>query len=257
MNYYYLGNNLGLRKLGMGYKMLVDTRDLSLGAHVIADGYWAQHIDQFMSKVIKKGDRCMDLGCHMGYTAMLMHGLSQRPVDFVDMNRDYVDLTEKNFELNGLVGKGTKCAIITNEDASPNFVYYKDDERSGGAHLSMSGSFPTDTLRGTKLYPCMGMTPEKVVGSGKYDFVKIDLEGMDWFVMDKIDVPKAIIEHRPHDARSYNGKDSVHDTFENCISRVFKKYRVEIIQGDGTGKIVTTVNQIIAEEHLDLYLERR
>jgi hypothetical protein len=257
MNYYYLGNNLGLKKLGMGYKMLVDTRDLSLGAHVIADGYWAQHIDQFLSTVIKKGDRCMDLGCHMGYTTMLMHGLSGMPVDYVDMNRAYVKLTQQNLRLNGLSGKGNTCAIVTNTSATRDFMYFMEPENSGGAQLLGEGSpDPEMYPKVSKMYPCVGRTPEALMGSG-YDFVKIDLEGMDWFVMDKLDVPKAVIEHRPYDAKTHEGKPHVHDTLENCMKRVFKKYRVEIIQADGTGKIVTTVNQIIATEHLDLYLERR
>jgi hypothetical protein len=250
MNYYYLGNNLGLKKLAMGYKMLVDTRDLSLGAHVIADGYWAQHVDKFLSTVVRKGDRCLDLGCHMGYMTLLLHGLSGVAVDYVDMNGEYVKLTKANLELNGLSGKGSTCAIITNGPAG-TFIYHKEDNRSGGAYLLGHGH---EFHVSSNQYACVAKSAWNL---GEYDFVKIDLEGMDWYVMDKIDPDRAIIEHRIEDASKHQGKGHVHDTYINCMKRVFDKYRVEAIQADGTGRIITTVNQILNTEHLDLYLEKR
>lgn len=251
--YYYLGNNLGLTNLSMGYKMVVDTQDLSLGAHVISDGFWAQHIDQFLSSVVRKGDRCLDLGCHMGYMTLLLHGLSGKPVDYVDMNFKYVDLTRKNLELNGLSGNAKTGAIVTSGD-SRQILYEVDPSRSGAGHIL--GEDVQGELVGSSLHRRYTIHAD-TFGEIKYDFVKIDLEGMDWYVMDRIDASRAIIESRMADARRYEGAPFVHDSLENCMERVFSKYRVEIIQGNGTGKIVPTYSSLLTDEHHDLYLERR
>jgi hypothetical protein len=251
--YYYLGNNLGLTSLSMGYKMVVDTQDLSLGAHVISDGFWAQHIDKFVSTVVKKGDKCLDLGCHMGYMTLLLHGLSGKPVDYVDMNFKYMDLTRKNLELNGLSGNGKTGAIVIIGDKRQVLVEV-DPARSGAGHIfgeDVEGQVWNSNLGRVNTIHA------DTFGETKYDFVKMDLEGMDWYVMDRIDAPRAIIESRMEDARRYEGASFVHDSLENCMERVFGKYRVEIIQGDGTGRIVPTYSSLLTDEHHDLYLERR
>ena len=260
--YYYLGNNLGLTKLEMGYKMLVDTSDLSLGAHVISDGFWAKHIDHFLSGVIKKGDSCLDLGCHMGYTALLMAGLSQRLVVCYDMNADMVELTKKNFALNGLDGDFFVSAITTGkDDGKPKRVHFLlDDSNSGGARVMGLAEKTQPLLAGTNL--SMATHARDIMNGTVYNkyyssFVKIDLEGMDWFVADVMRPRKMILEHRPKDALTHEGKDHTHSTLEQCMRNIFDVYYVQIIQGDGTGYTVPSPESIMNKEHLDLFLEHK
>jgi len=250
--YYYLGNNLGLTTLSMGYKMLVNTKDLSLGAHVISDGFWAQHIDVFLSKVITKDDRCLDMGCHMGYTTLLMHGLSGNPVNYVDMNRGCVELTRKNLALNGLTGEGHNCAIATRGTLS-QASFHMDDTLSGGAIIT--GLVHDYEAWHLVDYACVIAHPDSLLGNAT--FVKIDLEGMDWYVMDVIDIKHGIIEHRPADALRHEGTAYTHDSLENCMRRVFEKYHVSIIESSGLGRTVASAEMIMEQEHLDLYVERK
>lgn len=244
--YYYLGNNRGLTNLVMGYKMIVDTSDFSLGAHVISDGYWASHIDVLLRNVIRKGDKCMDIGCHMGYVSMFMHGCSEQPVVCLDVNPEMVELTRANFGLNGLRGTFINAGLVTGDVNRAHYAFRKNN--SGGCHLEWTG----DGKGGVR-----AIKASRIFDEHKPDFVKIDTEGMDWFIMDTISPDRAIIEHRPNDARRFEGTPLVHDTLENCMERVFSKYRVEIIQGNGTGKIVPTYSSLLTDEHHDLYLERR
>lgn len=242
--YYYLGNNRGLTNLVMGYKMIVDTSDFSLGAHVISDGYWANHIDSFLGGVIQKGDKCMDIGCHMGYVSMFMYGCSGQPVVCVDVNPEMVELTQANFELNGLRGTFINAGLVTGDVNTAHFAF-RNANNSGSSHLHWTG----DGKGGVKAKKAKALFDEH-----KPDFVKVDTEGMDWFIMDTISPDRAIIEHRPNDARRFEGTPLIHDSLENCMERVFKKYRVGVI---GEDRFVIAPKAIMGNEHLDLYLQKR
>ncbi|HZI52322.1 MAG TPA: FkbM family methyltransferase [Chitinophagaceae bacterium] len=75
-SYAYLGNNKALCRVLGKYKIYVDTRDIGITPHLVMDGFWETWLTQCVSKIIKPGDICIDIGANYGYYSLLMSTLS-------------------------------------------------------------------------------------------------------------------------------------------------------------------------------------
>jgi FkbM family methyltransferase len=75
-SYAYLGNNKALCRVLGKYKIYVDTRDIGITPHLVMDGFWETWLTQCISKIIKPGDVCIDIGANYGYYSLLMSTLT-------------------------------------------------------------------------------------------------------------------------------------------------------------------------------------
>lgn len=75
-SYAYLGNNKALCRVLGKYKIFVDTRDIGITPHLVMDGFWETWLTQCISKIIKPGDICIDIGANYGYYSLLMSTLT-------------------------------------------------------------------------------------------------------------------------------------------------------------------------------------
>lgn len=75
-SYAYLGNNKALCRILGKYKIYVDTRDIGITPHLVMDGFWETWLTQCLSKIIKPGDICIDIGANYGYYSVLMSTLT-------------------------------------------------------------------------------------------------------------------------------------------------------------------------------------
>jgi FkbM family methyltransferase len=72
----YLGGDTALCRVMGRYKMLVDTRDDDISAHLLLDGYWELWVTQVLAGLVKPGMVCVDVGAHLGYFTLLMADLA-------------------------------------------------------------------------------------------------------------------------------------------------------------------------------------
>jgi len=75
-SYAYLGNNKAVCRVLGKYKIFVDTRDIGITPHLVMDGFWETWLTQCISKIIKPGDICIDIGANYGYYSLLMSTLT-------------------------------------------------------------------------------------------------------------------------------------------------------------------------------------
>ena len=75
-SYAYLGNNKAVCRVLGKYKIYVDTRDIGITPHLVMDGFWETWLTQCISKIIKPGDVCIDIGANYGYYSLLMSTLT-------------------------------------------------------------------------------------------------------------------------------------------------------------------------------------
>src|SRR5574341_201615 len=68
----YLGDNEALTKTMFGHKMIVDTRDLSLAAHLLMDHYWELWVTKAIMNILKKSMNIIEVGANFGYYSILM-----------------------------------------------------------------------------------------------------------------------------------------------------------------------------------------
>jgi FkbM family methyltransferase len=72
----YLGDGAALCRVLGRYKMLVDTRDDDVSAHLLLDGFWELWVTRALLGLIKPGMVCVDVGAHLGYFSLLMADLT-------------------------------------------------------------------------------------------------------------------------------------------------------------------------------------
>jgi len=75
-SYAYLGNNKAVCRVLGRHKIYVDTRDIGITPHLVMDGFWETWLTQCMSRIIKPGDICIDIGANYGYYSLLMSSLT-------------------------------------------------------------------------------------------------------------------------------------------------------------------------------------
>jgi FkbM family methyltransferase len=75
-SYAYLGNNKAMCRVLGRYKIYVDTRDIGITPHLVMDGFWETWLTQCISRIIKPGDICIDVGANYGYYSLLMSTLT-------------------------------------------------------------------------------------------------------------------------------------------------------------------------------------
>lgn len=106
-NSVYLGENLALTRVLGGFKMIVETTDLSSACHLITDGFWEMGVTHFIRSVLHKRMRFADIGARFGYFSLVaaeavgprgqVYGLETDPRNF--------NLLIKNVEMNGFSSK--------------------------------------------------------------------------------------------------------------------------------------------------------
>src|SRR5690606_1920695 len=79
-----------------------DLNDISLVPHLILDGFWETPVTQCLSRIVKDGDTCIDVGAHLGYFSILMSALAggRGQTLAVEPNPAIASLLRKTSEIN-------------------------------------------------------------------------------------------------------------------------------------------------------------
>jgi FkbM family methyltransferase len=169
----YLGDGRALTRVLGRYKMVLDTRDLDLCAHLLLDGYWEMWVTELFPSLLRPGMVCADIGAHVGYYSLLMADLvgPEGMVHAFEPNPDTRALLDLSSRINGF--SGVICSHghpVHDRNGVPALLHVPDGQPSG-AHLGLlpEGDQGADTLRTIRL--------DAVPGLDRVDFLKIDAEG--------------------------------------------------------------------------------
>jgi FkbM family methyltransferase len=102
----YLGDDTALCRVLGRYKMLVDTRDDDVSAHLLLDGYWELWVTQVLAGLVKPGMTCVDVGAHLGYFSLMMADLAGPTgrVHAFEPNAGLRGRLERSVAINGFAG---------------------------------------------------------------------------------------------------------------------------------------------------------
>lgn len=164
------------------YMMYSLARDSSITPHLAMNGIWEPWVTMAIARHLKPGMRCLDVGACYGYYTLLMADLvtSSGYVEAYEPLCEQWELTRHNVSLNGFdnwaevmwSGVGTADSVVLEVP--------KKDDHSG--LFNAGGSSPARRrCRDTFLAPLEAPL-------GRYDFVKIDVEGAEedvWHALPK------------------------------------------------------------------------
>jgi len=103
----YCGGGVVLCRVLARYLMYVPGDDLGVASHLMMEGFWEAWVTLAVARLVRPGWRCVNVGAHVGYYAVLMADLAG-PVGGVwafEPNARLHDLLGRNVEVNGLHGR--------------------------------------------------------------------------------------------------------------------------------------------------------
>jgi len=140
-----IASNLNLLHTQLGFDLLVDPDDY-LSALLTKDGVYEAPETDFVTRILRAGDTCIDAGCHVGYYSCLFSklvGIKGRVYAF-DASPYACLSTRRNLGLNGFAFANVIHAALADvEGARPFHI-----SASGQSGLSSLGQIPmaTDTI---------------------------------------------------------------------------------------------------------------
>lgn len=168
-------------KTPLGDEVLVDLRQFHLG-FAIATGHFEPPETRFVQRFVKPGHKVVDIGANIGYFATAfgrLVGNSGVVHAFEPVSETYSKLlwAVRRNSLENIV-TCHNCAL-SDVDAYVDMVFDRESTNMGAAH------FAADTKESPDLCFQRVMTRrlDDVLGRTPIDFVKIDVEGAEWLVI--------------------------------------------------------------------------
>lgn len=174
----YLGDHTAICRTVFGHKIYIDTRDISLAPHLAMDGIWEMWITEAMSRLLRPGMACVDLGTNFGWYSLLMADRIGPKGHLIgaDANSRMVDLCRKSMSVNGFLDRShIHHAAIT--DRIGDVTFSALESYMGSGSLKDMGDTATQFHDRTVTMTVPGQTLDALTKGRAIDFMKIDCEG--------------------------------------------------------------------------------
>lgn len=175
----YVAENTVLCRVLERYLMFVDTRDLSVAPHLIMNGCWEPWITLALSRYVKPGMTCVDVGANVGYYTMLfadLVGPTGRVVAF-EPNPVPFGMLRRSLDVNGFVNRTQAYeALVGDMDGAGDLIIPKDHSANAGVenvHLFELEAHTEIAVAAFKLDTMLMLR----AGAPFASLVKIDAEG--------------------------------------------------------------------------------
>ena len=176
----YLGDNTAVTFLACGQRILVDTRSLDIGIHLLTLGQWEPQYTALFRRLLRPGDTVFDLGANHGvYTLIAAQAVGATGhVHAFEPNPRLARLTELSARING---HGDTVAVhrIAASDVEGSSWLVFDDAFSGGGTQNRAGA------EGESAIACRTATLDAMFADPgvHVDVVKLDVEGSEGRVL--------------------------------------------------------------------------
>ena len=243
-----LGSNEVLcRTLGR-YKMLVDSRDESLGLNLILDGFWELWITRFISRSIQPGTVCMDIGANVGYyTALMADRVGPNgSVIAVEPVPETFRLLKKNARLNDYFSNIKLLNAALSSRSGSSMFYVPDGDPKNGRiandHCGADGEMISVELISVDELdlPSLGL-------------VKVDVEGAEakvWHGM------KETVARSPEMQIVMEVNADRSDDTQTLIEDIASMFPLRSVNYDGVAKSITPETIFQTHGDVTLYLSR-
>jgi FkbM family methyltransferase len=211
----YMGGNVALCRLLGRYKAYLDTRDVSVCAHLLLDGYWEMWLTQFIARFVRRGWSVADVGAHYGYYTLLLADLvgPEGRVLAVEPNPEAARLLRRSIIVNGFDTRVDLREVAAGAAAGGTATLAFAPGMSGGAGIEeVMPRHGADLVR-TEV-PLTSLDA-LVLPDRPLDFVKIDAEGSEQRIVEGMEaifsrgLPHMVLEFNPKrydDARAFLGR---------------------------------------------------
>lgn len=208
----YLGEQTALCRILTRYKIYCDTRDITICAHLLLEGYWESWLSQFMARLVQPGWTVADIGANYGYYTLLLADLvgAQGRVHAVEPNPGAAELLARSVFLNGFGARTTIHRVAAGADDGTEATLLVPLRMTGGAALADVAPLKLAELISHKV--SVSSLDLLLEGESQIDFLKIDAEGSEERIVGGMEAifarsrPPMVLEFNPAryaDARAF------------------------------------------------------
>lgn len=172
--YAYLGGETALCRILSRYLMYVDTSDESLTPHLALNGIWETWVTQLVARVVRAGDRCVDVGANHGYFSVLLADLigpAGRLVA-VEPNPRLHKLTMASLQANGFSTRAKGIAAAVSDVSGGRARLRVPAGHLADASIVSAGAASAEAVEVETV-----RLDDLLAGWDRVDVVKIDVEG--------------------------------------------------------------------------------
>ena len=184
----YLGEHRILTRTVFGHKILVDSRDKTIGWHLVLDGYWEPAITEIFLREIKEGMTVIDIGAHIGYYTLLacsLVGSRGKVISFEPDARNF-DALDSGVHVNGFRDR-CECHNLAVTHSRGRQAFYSKESEPGGNTLwpepdlegRLPGQVTSREVETISLDEFLASRP-----GVRPDIVKIDAEGSEALIIE-------------------------------------------------------------------------
>ncbi len=218
----YLGDHSAICRMLTRYKLLLDTRDRGLAAHVLLDGYWEMWLTIFLCRRIKNGMVVADVGANFGYYTLLLADMvgEHGHVFAIEPNREVAALLRQSVVLNGFAQRTSVIEAAAGAEIGTGLLYAPHREFKN-AHIIDS---PQNVIpeNGTLQQVQQIVIDDLLASRQSIDFMKIDAEGSEEAIVRGMQ--KCIAAYRPSIVLEFNaarGKEP--KALLECLVSAYKR----------------------------------
>lgn len=176
----YLGNHTAVTFLETGQRILVDTRSMDIGVHLLTLGMWEPQYTALFRRLVRPGDTVFDLGANHGVYTLLAAALAGPAgrVHAFEPNPRLADLAEMSARLNGYGAMVTMHRFCASDANGSTWLVF-EDAFSGGGTQNRAGT------EGETAIACRTAILDEIFADSalRVDVVKIDVEGSEGRVL--------------------------------------------------------------------------
>jgi FkbM family methyltransferase len=181
----YVGDHRVLLKTARGFKMFVDSRDVSIAPHLILDGVWEEGTEAALRQLVRPGMRVAEVGANVGYFTVLMaHAVGQRgSVVAFEPDPSLAQIIRDNIEINGFTARTAIEAKAVADTQGELRFFATHRHRGNGSILPGFEQLPDnpEDARDELVVPCT--TLDAYFANDPPDLLKIDAEGAESAVL--------------------------------------------------------------------------
>ncbi len=177
----YIGNDRVLLWTRSGFKMFVDSRDVSIAPHLILEGVYEEHTDAVLRRIVKPGMHVVEIGANAGLFTLLMARRvgPQGSVHAFECDPVLARIARDNLEVNGLGTIGTIDERAVSKAGGRLEFRAALRHRGGGTLVPGLQQIPelNESERETIVVQAVTLDNFAASYDRKIDFLKIDAEG--------------------------------------------------------------------------------
>lgn len=226
----YVGNDRVLCRVLRHFLMCVDARDVSVTPHLVMQGIWESWITRAIGRFIKPGMRCIDVGANMGYYTMLLASLvgAKGHVKAIEPNPTALQLLARTMSMNGLSHQVSQHQVAASEESGHGVLSVPRYLLGGATLLEVEDDDATHLG-----CACTPLDELSEVQSQDWDFIKIDVEGLEREVIHGLKQTLARLEHVAIavEVTPYHWKEPPEGFLDALKLQGFK---VQVVKDDGT-----------------------